>query len=308
MDINNDLIDSTLVPIDFSETSIMALDQAASMISTLKEGNKITLLHVIEGSNFQVVSDASQLGDINQPEALAVEGALIRMQKISNAQKSSYSNIEYSFLVAGGKPYRKIAEIAEDIKADTIVMGTHGSSGIQAFAGSNASKVIQLAPCPVVIIKKLPNKKGCKNIVLPLDLTLETKQKVNFAVKFAKNYGSTVHILSMRESDEFLAKRLENNLSQVESYLNERGIPTTSTILNASGGNFVKQTLAWAEGKDADLIIIMSQQDKELAEYIYGSYSQQIVNKSNIPVLAVNPRPELEGILDPTTGTGIYSH
>jgi len=301
MEINNDLVNTTLVPIDFSATSLLALDQAASMVHTLNENNKITLLHIIEGGNFDTITDSSQIENADHHDTLAIEGALNRLQKIvENREKGK---IEYSFVIASGKAYKKIAEIAEEVKADIVVMGTHGSSGIQAFAGSNASKVIQIAPCPVVVIKQGPLNKGCKNIVLPLDLTQETRQKVNFAVKFAEHYGSTVHILSMTENDEFLAQRLENNLAQVESYLNERGIPTTVNTLNASGGNFVKQTMAWAEGKNADLIIIMSQQDRELSEYIFGSYSQQIVNRSKIPVMAVNPRPELEGILDSPSGS-----
>jgi len=301
MDINNDLVNTTLVPVDFSATSLMALDQAASMVSALKETNKITLLHIIEGGNFDTITDASEVANTDHQDALAIEGALNRLHKIVATQ--GQPNIVYSYIVASGKAYKKIADIADQVKAETIVMGTHGSSGIQAFAGSNASKVIQIAPCPVVVIKQKPVNKGCKNIVLPLDLTMETRQKVNFAVKFAENYGSTVHIISMEEKDEFLSTRLENNLAQVESYLNDRGIPTTTNTLKASGGNFVKQTMAWAEGKNADLIIIMSQQDKELSEYIFGSYSQQIVNRSNIPVMAVNPNPELEGILDSPSGS-----
>jgi len=308
MDINSKQINSTLVPIDFSETSIMALDQAAAMVSVLGDTNKITLIHVIEGASFHTITDASQVAGMDHQHALAVEGAFNRMQSIAKAQNTHDRDIEYSYVVASGKAYKKIAETAEEMRADIIVMGTHGSSGIQAFAGSNASRLIQISPCPVVVIKQKPAKKGCDNIVLPLDLTMETKQKVNFAVKFAQNYHSTVHLVSMSESDEFLSRRLENNLTQVEEYLNERGIATTSTTLNASGGHFVKQTLAWAEGKGADLIIIMSQQDREISEYIYGSYSQQIVNRSSIPVLAVNPNPTLEGLIENTTGTGIYSH
>jgi nucleotide-binding universal stress UspA family protein len=306
MDLNNDMINATLVPIDFSQTSLMALEQAIALSNVLNENNKIILLHIIEGASFPTITESEHTPAIDHHDALAIEGALTRLHKIASDNKND--GIEYSFIVASGKAYKKIAEIAADQKADTIVMGTHGSSGIQAFAGSNASKVIQIAPCPVIVIKQKPLKKGCDNIVLPLDLTQETRQKVNFAVKIATHYHSTVHILSMNESDEFLAQRLENNLAQVESYLNERGIKTTTNTLKASGGNFVKQTMAWAEGKSADLIIIMSQQDKEISEYIFGSYSQQIVNRSNIPVMAVNPNPELEGIIENTTGSGIYSH
>ena len=305
---NGTLKDSTLVPIDFSENSMYALDCAEAIASALNDNNKITLLHIIENGNFPPVKEVGHItSDINGHDALAIEGALNRLHKI--ASEHNKGNIEYSFVVASGKAYKEIARIAEEIKADNIVMGTHGASGVQTFAGSNASKVIQLANCPVVVIKRKPtNFNGFKNIVLPLDLTQETRQKVNFAVKLAQHYDSTIHLLSMTDNDEFLATRLENNLNQVELYLTERGIKTTSTTLDASGGNFIKQTLVWTEAKGADLIIIMSQQDKELREYIFGAYAQQIVNKSNIPVMAVNPNPELEGIIDSTIGSGIYRH
>lgn len=302
----NDLIDSTLVPIDFSDNSLLALDHAVAIAKINEDAQVVTLLHIVEGANFNSVTDISQVADGDR-DALAIEGALNRLSKIAEKHKNT-EKVSFKLLVASGKPYRKIAQIAKDINADVIVMGTHGSSGIQAFAGSNASKVIQIAPCPVVVVKEKAFSNGYKNIVLPLDLTLETKQKVAFAVRIAEYYNSTIHLISMSESDEFLANRLENNMAQVERYLTDRGIKNTTTILEASGGNFARQTIVWAQGKGADLIIIMSQQEKGFSEFIYGSYAQQIVNKSPIPVMAVNPNPELEGLISNTVGSGIYSH
>lgn len=305
---NNDLINSTLVPVDFSETSILALDHAAAMAKIIsKKNQQVTLLHVIEGGNFNSISEASQI-ETGGRDALAIEGALNRLHKIAEKHTQTSNGVEYKFIVAGGKAYKKIAEVAEQIQADSIVMGTHGSSGIQAFAGSNASKVIHISPCPVVVIKEKPLGRGYKNIVLPLDISKETKQKVNLAVKVANYYDSTVHIVTTHEADEYLDKKLQNNLNQVAKYLEERNVKVTSTTLGESGGNFAMQTLVWAQSKDADLIIIMAEQEKGWTEYIYGTYAQQIVNRSPIPVMAVTPNPMLEGVIGNTLGSGIYSH
>jgi nucleotide-binding universal stress UspA family protein len=305
--ITNEFSNSTLVPIDFSETSLIALEHAAAIADIMNETpNLVTLLHVIEGASFNPVSGHTNRGE-NDKDTLAIEGAIHRLEKIIG-QYADRTNVTYKYIVAGGKPYRRIAELAEEVKADTIVMGTHGSSGIQAFAGSNASRVIQIAPCPVVVIKEKAFGRGYKNIVLPLDLTKETKQKVNAAVKIAGHYDSTIHILTMAESDEFLANKLHNNLAQVKEYLEERNIKCSTTVLDASGGNFARQTIVWAQGRDADLIVIMAQQEKGLTEYIFGSYAQQIVNRSPIPVMAITPNPKLVGIIENTVGTGIYSH
>jgi nucleotide-binding universal stress UspA family protein len=305
---NNDLINSTLVPVDFSETSILALDHAAAMAKIINKNNQlVTLLHVIEGANFNSISEASQI-EAGGRDALAIEGALNRLHKIAEKHTGTNTEVQYKFIVAGGKAYKKIAEVAEQIKADCIVMGTHGSSGIQAFAGSNASKVIHIAPCPVVVIKEKPYGRGYQNIVLPLDITKETKQKVNMAAKVASYYSSTVHVVTTQESDDYLDKRLQNNLHQVAQYLEDRGIKVTTTTLEDKSGNFAMQSLVWAQGKDADLIIIMAEQEKGWTEYIYGTYAQQIVNRSPIPVMAVTPNPKLEGLMDSTLGTGVYSH
>lgn len=304
---NKDLLNSTIVPIDFSDTSMLALDHASAMAKIMHEDKqKVTLVHIIEGANFNSVTDSSQV-ESGSRDALAIEGAINRFEKIIE-KYSSNSSVTYNYIVAGGKPYKKIAEIAEQTNADMIVMGTHGSSGIQAFAGSNASRVVQLAPCPVIVVREKPFGRGYKNIVLPLDLTKETKQKVNFAVKIARYYDATIHLISMHESDEFLEHKLRNNLTQVEQYLEEKSVKLTSSLVKASGSNFAKQTLSFAEEKNADLIIIMTQQEKDFAEYFFGSYAQQIVNRSPIPVMTINPRMDLEGILESLTGTGIYSH
>jgi nucleotide-binding universal stress UspA family protein len=296
---------STIVPVDFSENSLLAIDHAVALSKINTTGSEhIILLHVIEGANFNSVSDAMEI-EAGSRDALAAEGAIIRLQKLASKHLTTDTRVTFQFLVAGGKAYRKIAEVAEQMNADLIVMGTHGSSGIQAFAGSNASKVIQIAPCPVVVIKEKAFDRGYKNIVLPLDLTRETKQKVNMAVKVAQAYNATIHIVTMSASDEFITQRLHANLAQVKSYLADRNINYTTTELD---GNFAMRTLTWAQGRNADLIIIMAERDRGFAEYIFGTVAQHIVNRSPIPVMAVKPDEALEGILEHPLGMGVHSH
>jgi nucleotide-binding universal stress UspA family protein len=303
---NHDFMHSTLVPVDFSEASLAALDHAIAVSQIFNDRKPIiTLVHIIEGANFEPVSRVEAAGESFR-DALAIEGAINRFEKIIN--KHSTENVEFKYIIAGGKPYRKIVDIAREINADGIIMGTHGSSGIQIIAGSNASRVIQTAPCPVVVIKSKPSKEGYKNIVLPLDLTKETKQKVNFAAQVAVYCNATVHIISMVDNDEFLKRRLQNNLIQVENYLKSKEIKTTSTMLDIDSSNFAMQMLAWAEGKNADLVVIMTQSERSFGDYFFGTYAQQIVNKSSIPVMTIRPNPVLEGIVEGNVGTSASAY
>lgn len=297
----NDLVHATLVPIDFSESSLFALEHASQVTQLEEKRHLVTLLHVIEGSNFLPITSASEVKP-NQKNALAIEGAIVRLEKIIAGKTNP--NVDYKFIVAGGKVYKKIIEIAEDIEADFIVMGTHGASGLGPFAGSNATKVIHTSPCPVIIVKEQSQGAGYKNIVLPLDLTKETKHKVAIAARMAEHFKATIHIITFSESDEWLRNKLENNLHQVERYMKDRGIETTTNELTDASGSFASRTLDWAHGKNADLIIIMSDTGFGITEYLFGTYAQQIVNRSPVPVMAVTPRQELLGDIDISVGDG----
>jgi nucleotide-binding universal stress UspA family protein len=289
------LKNATLVPIDFSVTSLHALEHAAAIanISTDNSKNVVALLHVIEGDTFDTVYGISAVESGDKID-LAVEGAFTRLQSIIETYKDKF-NVNFASIVSGGKPPKTIASVAEEIEAQSIVMGTHGSSGIQALAGSNSSRVILLAPCPVITIREKPFGEGYKNIVLPLDLSVETKQKVAIAATVAQYFKATIHLVSLQKSDEYLAHRLENNLNQVESYLKERELSYTENKLDASEGAFSKETLKFANAKGADLIVIMADEEEAIGDFIFGTTAQQIVNKSTIPVMTVIPTNTLSG-------------
>lgn len=293
---------TTLVPIDFSENSMFSLEHAAQIAHITEDKNqKITLLHVLEHQHMDEPFYEGKDISMSTGLSLMIEGAVNRIQKIID-EKLTGKNFKANYLIGSGKVYREIPEIAKMVEASYIVMGSHGGSGIQSFLGSNAARVIQLAACPTIVVRNKHIGSGYKNIVLPLDLTKETKQKVSFAVKIAKYFGSTIHIFTVTEEDEFLAHRINNNMKQVNEYITENGIKTTATYLTDVPGNFADVTLDFAKNNNADLIVIMTQQERSLSEYIFGSYAQQIVNKSPIPVMAINPRADLVGSFEITSG------
>ena len=87
-------------------------------------------------------------------------------------------------MIAQGKVYEEINKVAKMISANLIVMGTNGApkGTVKRFIGSNAERVIRSATCPVITIKGKTHRDGCKNIILPLDLEKQTKEKVTFAI------------------------------------------------------------------------------------------------------------------------------
>jgi hypothetical protein len=79
-------------------------------------------------------------------------------------------------------------------------------------------------------------------------------------------------------------------------------------MLDIDSSNFAMQMLAWAEGKNADLVVIMTQAERSVGDYLFGTVAQQIVNRCNIPVMTIRPNPELVGIVEGNVGTSASAY
>ncbi len=273
-----------LVPVDFSEISINALNHAAQVAKHFN--NNLVLLSIIEedflGAVFSFAKNETK-------ENLAKEALHGKLKEKATEIHTTYG-VECITDVKVGKIYKTIIETAEEHGCDAIIMGTHGASGVERIIGSNASRVISNSNIPVIVVKSNANPNAYKNIVFPLDLSKESKQKVKWAIHLGKSYGSTIHIFTYSIEDDFLNNKLMANLRQIQTLLDDNGIKHTTKLIN-NDDDFADKTLAYAEEINADLIMIMTQaEDKSIREYIIETYAQQIVNDAgNVPIFCVNP-------------------
>ena len=80
-------------------------------------------------------------------------------------------------------------------------------------------------------------------------------------------------------------------MKQVISALKKEQIPYAYDY--KLGANVTDSTIAYAESVNADLIIIMTEQEAQIGSFFYGKFAQQMVNRSPIPVLTLAPREDL---------------
>mgnify|MGYP006267009597 CR=1 FL=1 len=285
---------TTLVPVDFSKGSEEALTHALQIADMIEDENAaVTVLHVLEDTELEL-QDAWQMEGGTDPKGLMLEGARYRFEQLRRAM-GKHSRQDFNALIVGGYAFRQIVEVARTIDADSIVMGTHGARGWRKFLGTTASRIIQHAHCPVVVLNEFhPQKARYQSIILPLDFTKDTQQKVTWAARVGHYFGSTVHIVAVREDNERLARRIELRVREASEYLEQQGVRTEAHQLVEVKRNFAMATLQFARELHADLIMIMTQQERSLGEYLFGSYAQQIVMQSEIPVMCITPRTELD--------------
>jgi nucleotide-binding universal stress UspA family protein len=274
-----------LVPVDFSEISMNALDHAVQLAKIYK--NDITLLYIFEERPI-----ASILG-VSRQNAELMDAIRAKMDTVINPISEKFG-ITINKEVVEGRIYKTIVNMAADGHYDSIVMGTSGAHGMERIMGSNASKVIRHASVPVIVVKDKQEETGYNNIVLPIDLTLETRQKVVWAIHIAKKFGSTIHVIFETEKDEFVKQKINATVNNVQGMLNKVGVKYEVRSLDDENypENFSVDTVQYANEINADLIIIMTQQEKNFAEHIIGSYAQQVVNlSSKTPVMCITPKP-----------------
>jgi nucleotide-binding universal stress UspA family protein len=245
-----------LVPIDFSAQSLIALGQSYNLAKYT--GSTITLLHVSSKADKEA------------------KGKLDKLAEEVHTQSGLKTNI----LIAKGDAYEQIVKTAKKINALFIVTGFSSSKDMK--------KLIRKSSCPVLTIKGKSHRNGCENIILPLDLTKETREKVSKAIEFAKFFNSTIRVIAVRlVADRKRENKLIAYSHQVQKYIKSKQVPCT--IKTLEGNDISRLVLDYAREEDADLIMIMSQQEISIKELFVGTTAQKIVNLSDIPVLSIRP-------------------
>jgi nucleotide-binding universal stress UspA family protein len=273
-----------LVPTDFSDIAQHALEYAVNVAKLFND--EIVLLFINDiGSALSAMF--SNTGN-NTQRTLIHEAVEHRYNKLSD-QIAKEHGVKVSLLIKDSHSiYKTIVDTADEVKCESIVMGTHGVKGIKNIIGSNASRVISHAKVPVIVVKQKHFGDGYKSIVFPVDLHMESRQKIGRAVQLAKKFDSTIHVITYKKSDEFLRQMVAHNMQRVEARFKEAGVKYTIHYLEGSA-HFENETIKYAEKLNADLILIMTQHEEGIAEYIIGSTAQQIVNHSSIPVMTITP-------------------
>jgi nucleotide-binding universal stress UspA family protein len=144
-------LERILVPIDFSDCSLDALEYAAVMAKQAKAA--VMLLHVLEPVSYGLDFD---LGHFRSREDVR-ESWTKRLEELAATHRHPNMPIEYR--LRGGLPADSILDAARTLPCDLIVMGTHGRRGIShTISGSVAEAVLRKAHCPVVAVRS--NKIG----------------------------------------------------------------------------------------------------------------------------------------------------
>ena len=277
-------IEKILIPIDFSETSMLAMEHASFTAKLFKA--ELVLLHVVEKhwEKFSIVVPEMRIAE---PDDI-IKAIEKRLEGIAADIRKTHG-IKSTCITANGTIFSEIISVSKEHNVDMIIMGTHGTSGFaEFFIGSNTYKVVTSSECPVISVQTHALKLGFNDILLPIDDSAHSRQKVNHAIVLARHFSAKLHIVGLADfEDGTELNKFEIKLDQIEAYINKCDLTCTKEILH--GKNQAQMTFEYAQTHGTDLIIIMTDQDENMTGRLMGPYAQQIVNHSKIPVMSIQP-------------------
>lgn len=265
-----------LVPTDLSSNANNALAFADTIAKSQKA--KIVLLYVYVPT---VGRYNSISGLIAEEIVSAKKQALKKMEKLAE----KYISGKYSIAIEVHDPVDTILAEAKKVKADLIIMGTHGATGLKKLLfGSNTAKVIAHAKTPVLAVPQRYRAQKIKNVICTSDLN-DLSKEIKAITPITKALKAKTEVLYLQyvkdhtlvASDKFKA------IAKKEKWKN-----TTFTEKKVSESIKLTDAIKSYVNKNKASIFAIFPEEKTFAEkWIFGSKTETLAYGLKIPMLSI---------------------
>ncbi len=266
-----------VVGIDFSKSSIQAFQYALRVAKACGCNLKLVYVSKTRDKALRLIKDDKGM-EINIAD---------NFKKLLDAHSSEIQG-RITHKVLHGKIYEEISNQAKYTDAEMIITGAHGMSGFEEFwVGNNALKIITHSEKPVLSVKKTYNlqKHLIEKIVLPIDSSMETLQKIPFTLQLAGYFKAQINVLSLFSSKlKNVEESVERNTREAMELIVASGLRYINENKNCD--NIAKGTIDYAMKRNADMISMMTEQEYASNNIFLGNYAQQTINLSPLPVLS----------------------
>jgi len=271
-----------LVPIDFSDNSVYALQVAVGLANQFQSALRI--IHVQTGQKYA----PEFLGD--NPEERILGQARQWLDQLMDKFLPDYKvqGGEFDYKVREGNVVREISNQARYDDSSLIIVGTHGVSGVEdKWLGSNAYRLVSHAPCPVLTIRREMKWEPPYNIFLPFDHNKLTRKIVPVVAGMGKLLKAGISIISLQKKSKWLMPgRSDIYARQAERYIqNTAGVDAHIVRFKWEGD--VKKMMALAHQEAATIIAIHLNKSMNPFGSFFRPFANELLNISDIPVLVV---------------------
>jgi nucleotide-binding universal stress UspA family protein len=281
-------VKSILIPTDFSELAGLALEYAVALGRCFS--SKLTLLYAdpfLPPPHFTM----GQMEDI----ASSLERSKAAARAMLQEYASSHIPVELSreVIVREGLAVNSIIEVAEELEADLIVMGTHGRSGVSRFMlGSVTERVLRETSGPVLSVRGRSRVSDgaflpVKHVVCPVNYTETSKKALRYAAQLAQCFQAELSVLHVMEPADASSRENKAAMEKLCNWIPEEVRQHCQLQEALSEGEAAEQILNSAHQNNCDLIVLGSQHKKFFDSAVIGTTTVRVTRHAPCPVLTV---------------------
>ncbi len=275
-----------LIPIDFSDASLNALNVACQL--AVRADATLYVLHVNEMSPYVVPVSEFDFTSTAVDLQTYDEEIRNRMQNLKSnlLEEPHFHNLRLHTSIKDGLMIPVVKEMVEDEMIDLIIMGTLGASGWkEVLVGSNTERVIRHATCPVLVIPEGVDTLNIERVLVPSTLKPDQRGVFKAVKTWQELFGFEVQTIYL--NDPLNTPTHGSIDAEKNRIVEEAGLRNVYLHIYGLAVNSETAIRSYAAEMKADLIVMGTHQRRGLSHLLFGSVTEDAVNHTEVPILAV---------------------
>lgn len=273
-----------LCPLDFSETSLNAIEFAVEIGK--KFHSTITLFHVFTESDFNKVVGREHVGK-SFKKLLGVATGKLKILAEEINQKCKPEGIDHcEYKIELGDLIDSLATTMDNDHYDLVVMGTTGISKTNGiFFGSNTEEVIDKVKKPILCIPQNSNFSSFNKLVYASDFIKEDKIAIQEVISFATMFNSRISVLHINNNNDAL--EYEKFIAELKSFIQYNKISFVNKNFKDDVGLGIRE---YMDQENSDLLVVIKQQRGFVESIFHKSLTKTLSHSSDKPLLILKNR------------------
>ncbi len=268
-----------LIPIDFSETSEVALDFGLQLATTY--GYEVMLHHALgmvkdDERYYRDSEDRLQQDVYDEKLTEKIEA---KMEKL--LLKRDTKNLSITKHLTKGALLDDLKDLVKTHGVDVVVMGTRGATGLkELFVGSNTEKIVRYMHCPVIAVHGQARVASIKRILVPVDLDNLTPSFLMEIAHLQRMFQAEVEFTWVQTPVH--AESLDLLVEEFENVLKTYDVKGTFSIIKDAIPH--AGILTYADEIEADMIAMATHHRSGVAHLFLGSVTENVLNHTHLPL------------------------
>ncbi|MDH5598435.1 MAG: universal stress protein [Cyclobacteriaceae bacterium] len=271
-----------LCPVDFSDTSLNALEYASKIANV--QGAVLIIYHVFTDKDYNKIVGEEEVAKTFKEQVADIKTKIETLAREIKEMEENSNMLDCYGVLDMGKLSTKILEKVNEESISLIVMGTTGFGKTSGLGiGSNTTHILEKANIPLLCIPDGSVYNDFKTLIYATDIEEEDKIMIQNVVSFATYFSSSIKVVHVNHK----YKQLENAMSmqyfnELASFIQYKKIKYDTFNCKGDIGDCL---LEYTRSLEGDLLVLFSQHKNFMENLFHKSIAKRLSLISSKPVL-----------------------